>query len=700
MNIKINSTISEVNDVMVTSNEFELTPFSVSNTVKVKSMRKEVVCKNIAEAFEALGHIIIRGVVANKISIDDITSAINFKTSDIAGLGKKLLAGKYRPGVTKVGFGPLHVMNILEEVNSANDLLGTVKAFLLIASLQPFVTIVGIESFVVNVNETEFEINDDQLNNCIKTIQLLDCFKAVINMCGMKKVPSTEFFTIEAWVIFVRELKNILAIEADKVELFEEAIDSVSVLLAAQKLGISNKALILYQEVLNDNDAKALMECDQIIARGMKEITTLPTILASALTLDRLRFNIKTVFGALNGSSFIENTPFEIRDGSIYVFEDKNLKGHTRGGMLIGSPYVEQPIQALKKLESSKSYYSYSNEGFANLGKTFTDAANSLYESLDSKQLTDVVDVKYYALNKWMSNLEEADMRKLLIKIAPYSVHVYVPANVKDTASDLLKTAELNKIQFYYTLTSPTEVLEYESATGFKVLGSVVLKKPFLPLMRALNKNHDKIMMYKGIRDKTYFPKYSYDMCILREVTSFTYDNKSSNIEVDFTVGSWSTKFTYNSRDLLGLSVAGTYYLDSASYAKKVEEAVDIRGAAEGVIKQAYKDLFGSTDKEEKFEEERKFMQMRQVITDNPFLVNLARKVRKSVMQGLIDDDGSFKETESMSTIIEAMNKALIEVIEKLIKTILNKEFKVSTAISSSDYMSREYLGGNHEIFI
>lgn len=702
ININVESRINKVETAFKTSKEVDIVPFTLSTTAKIPGIKERLACKDIKKTIEHLGLVLLHKLYRKEIDLQTILNTVEFNVADTIAKVKGHISGKVRPGVTKNGFGPIHAIEIFEKMAKKKDDSETLKAFFIMATMQPFMEIVGLDYFVLQSEYDEVEIDDDRLNDVIRASRLLECYYACVGMCEEKKrqVNKNDYFSIENWVIFLRSLKNLLNLEADKVELFESAIEELSVLLTASKLGITNKSLVIYGDLLNSNEANSLKENHQIINRGLSSIGSLPTILASSVTVDRLKFNIKNVFSAFNGEVFVKNTPFILKGGCIDAYTDVNLKGHIRGSMLVATEFVERPIQVIKKLEESNVYYSYSTEGFANMGKVITESANSLYNLMLHSVYSSIDDVKYYAINSHYTNLSEEDMRKLLYVLAPNSVYMYVPLSIKDTSSDELLSKELEKISYLYRLNSIKDFLEYDTATGFKVLGSVLLKSPYLVLLKALNPNSDKHSVYTGEREKAYLKQLSYDMCVLRDIDTFNLDYKNSEIKFAKTVDSISVSFDYNSRELLKLSTAGNYHLDSKNYTKALQNLNDVKKSMLKILKNSYKDIYKKVEDEEKFEADRRFELAAKVINDNLLLKDMARRIRHTVMQSLIDDAGGIREDVNMFQINELMNGALLHVLEHLAKEILGEDFTIDDEIKDNNKIKKSYLGGSYENFI
>lgn len=702
INISLTDKIIEQKDVFKTNPEMDVIPFTVMNTAKIPALEEKVSCWDTKKAIEHLGLVLLHKLYRDEISLGDILGVVEFNVNDVIAKIKSHISGKVRPGVTKNGFGPIHAAEIFEKMTKKKDDLESMRALFIIASVSPFMTVVGSDYFVLQSEYEEVEISDDKLNDVIRASRMLECFFACVGMCEEKKrqVNKNDFFSIENWVIFLRTLKNVLNIEADKVELFESSIEHVSVLLAASKLNIVSKDMILFSDALASAEANALKENYQIINRGIANISALPTILAKNITIDKLKFDLANVFSAFNGEIFVKNTPFKLTGGVINCYTDTDLKGSVRGSMIIGTHYVERPIQVIKKLEESSVYYSYSTDGFSGMGKVITESANSLYNVMLDSVFKSITDVKYYAVKGHHSNLEESELRKLLYITSPNSVFVYVPVSVKDAASGHLLTDELNKIKFLYKMASVKDFLEYESVTGFKVLGSILLEHPYLPLLKALNPAYDKSVVLAGERRKAYIKALSYDMCLLRDVKTFNLDYANSVINFSETVDSVSVSFNYNSREILRLSTAGNYYLDSPNYSLMMTKLNNIKKDVLRICKQSYVEIYKKVDNEEKFEVERRFELARQVIKDNVTLKDIARRVRHTVMQSLIDDTGAYREDVTMSQINELMNKAFFKILEHLAKEILGRAFEIEDEIKDNPKIKREYIGGHYEDFV
>lgn len=702
INIQIEDKITKVEGVFEITQETEVVPFSLSNSAKIPELREAVSCKEIKKAVEHLGLVLLHRLFRDEIGVNNIISVIEFNVTEIIAKVKSLLAGKVRPGITKNGFGPIHASEVFEKMTKKKDDLNSLQALFIIASLQPYMEIVGLDQFVLQSEFDEIEVTDEKLNDVMRASRLFECFYACVGMCEEKKrsISKTDFFSVENWMIFLRSLKNLLNIEADRVEMFEESIEHLSVLLTASKLGITNKALVLYSDLLNSPEASALKDNHQIITRGIANLSSLPTILASTITLDKLRFDISNVFGAFNGSVYVVNSPFKLRGGSIGTYIDTNLKGQIRGSMLVAMEYVEHPIQVMKKLEESAIYYSYSTSGFTDMGKTITSTANNLFKLLLDSVVKSVPDVKYFAVVDHHTNMSEDDMRKVLYTVEPHAVYMYVPLSIKDTSSDNLLSNELEKVRFVYKLSSPKDFLLYENATGFRVLGSVIVEKPYLPLLKALNPQFAVSSMLNGDRAKAYIKKLVYDMCLLRDVDTFNLAYSNSQIKFAQSVDSVSVAFEYNSRELLRLSTAGNYHLDSGTYSRAMKRLDSVKKEILRVCKDSYKSIYNKVDDESKFETDRRFKLARQVISETPVLSDIARRIRHTVMQSLIDDSGAIREDVTMFQINELMNRALLKVIEHIAKELLGDEFIIDDEVKDNPKIKKEFLGGSYESFV
>lgn len=693
--------IEQQAEVFKTSSDDEFIPMSCQNTIKLKALKSNVNCKDIASAIRAICLTILHKVARGNLAIEDVIEIANFNVAETIKHVRKHVEGKIRPGVTKNGFGPVHAMSIFENVAASKESTETLKTLFVIATMQPYMQIVGLENYVVNVYEDELELDDSNLNNVIQATQILNCLLVCVDMCIEKQrtVDKNAYFALEEWLIFIRTLKNVVTVEADKAALFIDAIDTVSVILFAYKVGIINKTLLLYEETLNSSEAKALMECFQVMDRGYLNIVALPTILGVNTPLDRMRFNLQVVFNALNSSDFIENTPFKLKHGQLLVYTDANLKGHVRGSAIVAVDFLEEPIQVMKKMEASKSYYSYSTEGFATIGKHITDVANAITLLNCKSMVEDLSKIKYYALNNHFSNLECSTMRKLLFSLNPHSVLLYLPVSVRDASSDLILSEELTKIKFVYKLNSSKDFLEYDNATGFKALGSVMLEHPYLVLLKTLNPNLVRETVYNGERDKFTFKTFSYDMCLLQEVDSFSFNNKDEKILIHETEGEHSIHFEYSVRELMRLSAAGTYNLDVQEYSDRVTRLIGVKDKLEMLFEESYTALYNSVDREKEFEDERKFERAKQIITNNVILHDMARRVRRAVLQNFIDDTGALDENITMAALNKMMNQALINVMEQVGANLLGSVIVIDDAIKRAKEISREYLGGNYENF-
>lgn len=696
MNIAISKT-TQLNEVTELSKEHSLVPFTVNKTIKVKGFKQQVSCNNYIKAYDGLSLIILHKIIKKELDINELLSIVQFDAKDVAKRMEILLQGRYKPGVTKVGFGPFHALNIFENITVKGDSdVCAIRNLLLLSSIHPFVRVEGLEMFVVNGDYSEIEVPLQRLNDVIKAAKILQCVKHCILLSEEKKktIRKDAFFQIEDWILFLRTIKNVIMTEADKTELFDEAINEVAVLALAYLIGIRTKGMLIYDELLNSNQVKSLLSIQQLSEKGFSNIKGLPTLLLNNLGVETLKFHINIVFESLIGNENLEISEFELSEGEIITFCDLNLKGQLKGSSILASPYVERPIQVLKRLEASKGYFSFSNDGFATVGKRISDYANALLSLTLSYDLVDCSDHKCFALERHYSNLDEETMRKILMWKDPHSVYLFIPETVRDDASDTILTDELEKVRFVYKLNSSLDYLEYEAATGFRVLGSLFLVHPYLPLLSALNKNKERKSVLSGKREKSVFFKMSYDTCYLRDISTYSVDNVNQENTVSVTEDGFSSSFVYNARELIKLSTAGSYKLDVDHYANALKIKESIANEIINIFKQDAFDRYGSITKEEDFESERQYAAFKNKVKDSMLLREIADRVKKTVQQNFIDVNGTYDETLSAMTLNTIMNRTLLEVFEQELQYILGPDFEVNREVKNSKYLSMHYLGG------